>query len=419
MAEEFDRLPTESSGLLTLPNELVDQIVRGLSDKDLRNLRVTCKCLSNVTLEAWKKRARRERGGLPALEWAAKNNRPSLINYLLSTFSDMEVNSARAGSCSNPLCLASGLGNNEAVMALIGHGADANYISGANSALVQAVRRFHNTAVQMLLEAGADPYVLDYAGSNILQAAARRNHAETLQVILDRMEAYPESMPGINDFNPQGLTALHLASAAGALSAAILLLESGADIDAACERSEFVTPLARAVGFSSPDRVNMVKLLLSWGADVDGRTTGSQSITNFDTPLHIAVQRELPDIHILVPILIDNGAALDVLDKTGFTVLQSVLHNRNIRIMRLILDAGGDVNTVDDGGSSALHLLASWPITEFTYEALILLERRGADKFLVNNAGMTPRDLALQSGWDPETVEKTWGSSVFIPTTAS
>src|SRR5205085_2057503 len=153
--------------------------------------------------------------------------------------------------------------------------------------------------------------------------------------------------------------------------------------------------------------------LLSQGANVEGRIAESQlkTMPNFDTPLHIAVQKHLPDTYAMVDLLIDHGAALDARNKAGFTPLHLALQNSSLPMMGVILDAGGDVDMVDREGSSALHVLASWHfITGFTHEALILLKQRNADMFLVNNAGLKPRDLAQQSVWDPKMIEEVWGS---------
>lgn len=411
MAETIPQLPTGLSPILELPNELIDQIARELSDKNLGNFRVTSKCFHDITLAAWKKRALQDKGGYPALEWAAEHNKPSLIDYLLGVFPDMEVNIPQGTRDISPLRIACGVGSTQAAWALINRGADVNYVPAGRSALVQAVRGGHDMMVQMLLEKNADPNTLDYRVSNIVQVAARLNHVQTLQVILARMRAYPESMPGINDFNAQGLTALHFASGAGATGAATLLLESGADVDRTCNRNRFETPLARAVRVPTLERVKMVTLLLSRGANVEGRTNETLAITNFDTPLHLAIRgRRLPDSYDLASLLIGRGAALNVLDHAGCPTLHAALLNRDLSMMRLIVDGGGDVNMVDEEGSSALHLLASLDIDAFTGEAVPFFRQKGADMFLVNNVGMTARDLAQGTGWDAEAIEATWGS---------
>ena len=412
MAETTGQLPTGPSAFLKLPNELIHQVAGKLPDKSLGNLRVANKFLRDITLEVWKKRALQDKDGSSALDWAAQKNKHTLIDYLFSIFPGIEINTARGGGHKNPLCIACSLGMNEAAAALIRHGADINYVPGASSALMQAVYGGHYTIVQMLLQQNADPHVLEFGNSNIIQVAARDDNVPTLRVILNRMRAYPELMPGIDDVTMEGYTALHLASEVGAASAAKLLLEFGADVDPVCGGDRFETPLARAVRILPFGRVAMAALLLSWGANIDGRTDESWTTLKFDTPLHSAVRTELADKYELVSLLISHGAALNALDHLGSTLMHSALTREDLDMISLIIARGGNINMVDGGGSSAFHLFASWRATQRTYETVTFFKQNGADIFLLNNAGMTPRDCALRSGWSRGLIEATWGGGV-------
>lgn len=350
--------------------------------------------------------------GKPPLEWAAEYNKPFLIHYLLDTFPHLDINMSVIGSKTNPLCMACEQGLDDAVIALIDRGADVNYSPGKpGPAIVRAVRKGYARTVQMLLDAGADPRA---GGENLLHLAAKCKYPLTLRVILRWMEAYPESMPGINSITGSwGCTALHLACEDGAVRAAKLLLESGADIDATCCGDRLKTPLSMTVGYcSARRRVMVAALLLSWGANVEGRTTESLTIPNFDTPLHDAVKRQLPDSYELVSLLLANGAAPNALNRSGSTALRLALEIHDLDMMRAIVNGGGDINMVDAGGSSAVHVLATWPISPFTSSVLLFFKERGADMFLVNKEGVAPRVLARMNGWDLETIEETWGSGV-------
>ena len=72
---------------------------------------------------------------------AAECNIPSLINYIFKEFPNTEMNTTRGRRFKSPLCVACGLGNNEAVLALISHGTDVNYDPGRGPALLHAVHR--------------------------------------------------------------------------------------------------------------------------------------------------------------------------------------------------------------------------------------------------------------------------------------
>jgi hypothetical protein len=45
-----------------------------------------------VTLIPWQKRALEDKDGLPAMEWGIWANQPSLIMFMLTTFSEMRAN---------------------------------------------------------------------------------------------------------------------------------------------------------------------------------------------------------------------------------------------------------------------------------------------------------------------------------------
>ena len=394
--------------VLTLPNELIDQIIGELSDKHLGDLRVTCTRMYDVSLETWKKRALQDKDGRPALNWAAEYNHPSLIHYLCTEFPDIAIDTPWGAKREIPLHIACERRSNEAAMALIDYGADVNYATGRLSALMEAIYNNNATLVQMLLEHNADSRVLDYNDSNIIHAAARRSRVQTLQVILDRMRAYPESMPGINDYCLWGLTALHRAAEDGAISAATLLLDYGADIDSTDAR--LVTPLGIAARNITDRTVSMATLLLSRGANIEGRTSENTKIW-FDTPLHAALRSTASDSYLVVRLLLAHGAAINSIAASGETTMMLAVHGEHaIEYMRHIIDRGGDINTLNFEGSSAVHSLADSYEEEFTQDTLLFLQKNGADMFLANKKGLTPRDLARDWKWDWELFQATWGN---------
>jgi len=56
-----------------------------------------------------------------------------------------------------------------------------------------------------------------------------------------------------------------------------------------------------------------------------------------------------------------------------------------------ILDAGADINAVNDNGQTALHIATFWD----NIDAVRLLLERGADKTIKNKSGRTAADLAI------------------------
>jgi ankyrin repeat protein len=145
----------------------------------------------------------------------------------------------------------------------------------------------------MLLQFGGDTTALDGRGSNIMHRAAGYNSGDTLRVILTWKAGHPDSTtPGIDDLDMMGETALHLACRYNKVEGARLLLENGADINAA--GPGHLTPLAWIASIRILrviDRVdnNMLHFLLSRSANVNGRTTHTKQLIHFNTPLHYAI----------------------------------------------------------------------------------------------------------------------------------
>mgnify|MGYP002072656835 FL=1 len=119
----------------------------------------------------------------------------------------------------------------------------------------------------------------------------------------------------------------------------------------------------------------IAQLLLRLGADVDTRQNYFGQ-TNLETPL-----------------------------------MESLSRMRDIRLVKLLVDAGADVNTRNDRGQTPLHVLGcSRYNSDVAVRALLMLLRAGADVSLVDNAGETPlhrvgdADIALlllAAGVDP------------------
>jgi ankyrin repeat protein len=215
-------------------------------------------------------------------------------------------------------------------------------------------------------------------------------------------------MPDIQGFDNDGLTALHAACGHREADAAKLLLEHGADVDAACPKSRYQTPLAWAIMISRDSRIELANLFLAKGADVEGRTIHTRDVVKFHTPLHLAIRQPRAE---LAEILIKHGASLKALDGNGVPTLHLALRARRLDMMNFVVDNGGDINMVNQEGSSALHILASQSYSIFfPQQAVFFFKRRGADMLLVNEAMQTPLQLAVLSGWPDYATRISWGT---------
>jgi ankyrin repeat protein len=148
----------------------------------------------------------------------------------------------------------------------------------------------------------------------------------------------------IHDSGPQsrdgrGNTPLLYAAAVGSLDSMRLLLDAGADPNAA--NSVGATPLM----WSASDTAK-VRLLLAKRAKVNARSLLGE------TPLLIAAAYD--GSLETARLLIENGADVNARDKGGVSALENAAGNNNVALARLLIEKGADVNNADAGGSTPL-----------------------------------------------------------------
>ena len=135
-------------------------------------------------------------------------------------------------------------------------------------------------------------------------------------------------------------TPLHTAAMHGRYEIAELLLERGADPDAA-DRYGY-TPLHKAANFGQNE---IVLLLLAHQADPDSVSIKYGGV-NF-TPLHVAAENGYPET---VGLLLDNGANISPRFKTGRNIppLHVAAGKGNYDVCHILLERGADPNELDD-----------------------------------------------------------------------
>ncbi|HEV2689259.1 MAG TPA: ankyrin repeat domain-containing protein [Bryobacteraceae bacterium] len=145
--------------------------------------------------------------------------------------------------------------------------------------------------------------------------------------------------PGPKARDARGNSPLMYAAALGSLESMRLLLDAGADPNAANDFA--ATPLMWCAGDAAK-----VRLLLAKGANVNARSSFGR------TPLLIAAT--IDGATEVVRLLIDEGADVNARDKGGSSVLAQAAGSNNIDIARLLISRKAEVNTVDEGGFTPL-----------------------------------------------------------------
>ena len=163
--------------------------------------------------------------------------------------------------------------------------------AGVHSALNNGVFKVSFEAVRAVLE--AHPKLVrarhGRTGRTPLHTASEEGSVMTVAYLLSKGA-------DVDAVDAGGSTPLHYAIWRGRLGATLLLLRAGADVNRPTAEGEF--PLRHAVRWSSKnhDRIQLTRVLLSFGANPNSRGTGAQAGTALD-----AVRYQLASRHLATP----------------------------------------------------------------------------------------------------------------------
>ena len=212
------------------------------------------------------------------------------------------------------------------------------------TALHWAVHRDDAAVVDLLLEAGADVAVTNRYGVQPIALAAENGSAAILEALLDA-GADP------NAVLPEGETVLMTAARSGDADAIRLLLVRGADPNA---RDEFRGQTA-LMWAAARNNAAAIHALAELGANIHARTeTGGRAASG--------------------------SSMFYAPHPTGFTALVFAARGGHLDAMRVLLEAGADVNdTLSDGQSALVAALANanWELADWMLD-------RGADPNLAD-----------------------------------
>jgi ankyrin repeat protein len=398
--------------------------------------------------------------GTTALHWAVRADDLATVDALIRAGAQVKKTSRHGVT---PLYIAADQGNAAMITRLIAAGADANGtdITG-DTVLMAAIRSGDIAAVRALLDAGsnvdtAEPQV----GHTALMWAVREDRPELVSLLIQRRAALelktrtgvrPAVRPpgagggshgvgivrggvppqGEQSPTPGGMTALSFAAREGRLEAARLLVDAGADVNAADANG--IAPLLMAI---SNRHTPVAALLLARGANPNaadwwGRTPlwSAVDMRNLDLDsrtLENGVERA-PALE-LIEALIAKGADVNArvkefppqrrymmplgslawVDFTGQTPFVRAALSADVPLMKLLLSKGADPAITTFNGTTALMAAAgvNWVIGQ-TYsespsmwiDAVKLCLELGGDVNAVNAMGLAAVHGAANRGSD-------------------
>lgn len=366
--------------------------------------------MANLLLEAGAKVEATDEQGVGPLALAAENGSLRLVSRLLSAGAD-----ARRAQTNGvtPLMIAARVGSLPVVKALLVAGADPSVAipSTGQTALMWATAERHHEVVRALVKGGANIRAASAIGFTPLLFAARNGD-------VDMAAALVEAGADVNQSGNDGTHALPLAIVSGHAGFAKYLIEKGANVNgtmhgvsalhaAAGKVDLWIRDWLRArrasvdarstAGLPSSERVELTKLLLARGADVNARTSESTFVglgisgrhgaldpisthvgnLKGATPLWVAAyfaNGASPDAVAAVEVmrvLLAAGAGHSLTTADGTTPLMAAAGlghgsyqpgaERGARSLSAeaavaaLVEAGADVNATNEGQFTALH----------------------------------------------------------------
>ncbi len=360
--------------------------------------------------------------GVTPLALACTNASAAMVNRLLAAGAD--PNAAQAtGETALMTCARGGVV--DAVTPLLARSVDVNVGESTHgqTALMWATWEGHTDVVRTLLEHGTDVDARTTTGYTALLFAAREGDSETTEALL-------EAGADVNAAAWDGTTALVVATIRRQTSHVAFLLSHGADPNlgpgftplhwAAGKWDTELNDLSNGVaegnewsafgGLRGPDRLRVVKLLLSHGSDPNIRTertpgfgirvkghlgniTGGTAFLIAARANDLAVMRELL-ARGADPLIPTSNGTTPLMMAAGIGHAPGITRSSEreaLEAIHLCVELGADVTAVNESGDTALHG-AAW--RERADSIVRFLVDRGADLNAKNYREWTPLVIA-------------------------
>ena len=190
-----------------------------------------------------------------------------------------------------------------------------------------------------------------------------------------------ESVNGRLDGNEGGATPLHAAVGLQDLEIMRILLDNGADLGATVGNERLaMTPLHLAFASTNDNNHEVARVLLAAGADPNVDSEG------LGTPIVLAAGEEGDD-PASAELLLEHGADPELNGSPKGTALMSAVTMGNIRIARLLVESGADVNGNNPEGATVGHVAME------NAEMILFLVEQGADFTIAHSGGTSACDV--------------------------
>eukprot|EP00467_Chlorarachnion_reptans_P018409 CAMPEP_0114497030 /NCGR_PEP_ID=MMETSP0109-20121206/6092_1 /TAXON_ID=29199 /ORGANISM="Chlorarachnion reptans, Strain CCCM449" /LENGTH=666 /DNA_ID=CAMNT_0001674355 /DNA_START=158 /DNA_END=2158 /DNA_ORIENTATION=- len=365
---------------------------------DLREI----KRLINRKADVNRTLSRGDKKGRTILVLAVGTGRVEIVNYLLRAKARVNYSNPMKNE-SNPLAVASSMGNLDMINCLIKHSADVNCKSSRvdSSPLQEAIDRLDNygpreisdesrerqiAVVNLLLDKKADIDFRDDGGWTALVWATRYGHTLLMRLLISRranLEAETIS----------GATPLHFAARNESLESIKILLEEKANVNHRNRNgmnalmSCFNSAYRGQSTVVRTESIPVVNQLIEYKCNVNCRDLYGANVLFYS----------LTSVK-MTKLLIDTKASPLVLNNKGESLLHVAtrkVHNieeNDLEILRIILDAKVDINLTDKKGWTVLHHAAG---RRKPNKSIKFLLNNGADVLARTNDGTTPEQIII------------------------
>ena len=250
--------------------------------------------------------------------------------------------------------------------------------------------------LKLLIDKGRDANQLNNLGETVLEIAEKYKnlHQAASEDNIDWVQALIAAKANINEKDQTGMTSLHIAAQSGFGKLLKLLIDNGGDANQLNNLGETVLKIAEKYKnlhqAASEDNIDWVQALITAKANINEKDQTGM------TPLHIAAQSGFGK---LLKLLIDNGGEANQLNNSGKTVLKIAekyknLHQaaseNNIDWIQALIAAKANINEKDQTGMTPLHIAAQSGFGKL----LKLLIDNGGEANQLNNSGKTVLKIA-------------------------